>query len=376
METRESIAPPSFDDELAYRRELVEPCVVVLAESLRDEAAQHGPDMAAAAASYLSLFEQPGKRTRGVLTVLGYELFGGSADDEAIASAAAIVEAMHAYLLVIDDVQDQSDTRRGNPTAHVYMDRYLQQTQATGNTKTLGENVANTAALWAQHRAHKVLRHVELPLEDRDEALRRKDLAGDILDDGLALTGVGQILDLFSTARPDMSLADAQKIAVYKTAFYSYLLPLQVGAALAGASREQLEALQDYALEAGLAFQMQDDLIGSFSTEEQTGKPPKNDMVEGKRTILFLTAMDLADDEQRKVLEDALGNADLTDEAFAESLAVIQATGAYDEVALWKEVYVRRAIDAIEQAGSSNGWPWPQVQFLKDMALYGANRSR
>jgi geranylgeranyl diphosphate synthase type I len=100
-------------------------------------------------------------------------------------------------------------------------------------------------------------------------------------------------------------------VATYKTAYYSYMLPLQVGSALAGAPLEELDNYREYSLYAGFGFQMQDDIIGIFGDESTTGKSRKSDIVEGKKTLLMADALSHTNAAGRDVLQSALGNTKL-----------------------------------------------------------------
>jgi geranylgeranyl diphosphate synthase, type I len=321
--------------------------------------------VAATIGSYVSLLERGGKRTRGVLAATGYEMYEGS-DPCVSAAAAGVVEAMHAYLLVVDDIADASNLRRGGPTAHIQMRDYFAAQGTEGDAAKLGADIATNAALYAQHRAQTVLLSLEtVPAEWRLTAAQ-------VLNDGLARTGIGQALDLVAAYTPDITTDDILKIATYKTAFYSFLLPLQVGAALAGAPCEELERFVDYSLYAGLAFQLRDDVIGVFGSESVTGKSCMSDIQEGKKTLLMTTALERADRVQRDVLLSALGRPDLTPAHFSRCLDIIRSTGALQEVTARIGEYAELACSAIE--GGPAHWPPHHVQFLQGLARYCAAR--
>jgi geranylgeranyl diphosphate synthase type I len=354
-----------LQEQMATQFEITQEGVSNFAAGLSAEMATEHPDVAASVNSYLSLLERGGKRTRGVLTVTGYNMYGGN-NRETAATAAGVVEAMHAYLLVMDDVADASDLRRGDPTAHIQMRDHFAAAGVAVEPGKLGADVGQTAALYAQHKAQTELMGVNAPAENRLLALQ-------VLNDGLARTGVGQVLDILAPARTDFGIDDILKVAEYKTAYYSFLLPLQVGAALAGAPREEMETFAGYSRAAGLAFQLRVDVVGIFSDEAVTGKSRMGDIIEGKKTLLMHRALELADDRQHVVLLEAIGNPDLTPGHFAECLDIIQNTGALKEVEQLIETYGNQACDAIDNLETS--FDPAYLQLLRNMALYGARRN-
>jgi geranylgeranyl diphosphate synthase type I len=345
--------------------EVVHTGVNQVAETLRAGLAGEHPHVAATVESYLSLLEG-GKGLRGVLAVTSYEASGGT-DPKVAATVAGVVEAVHASLLVPDDIADSSHLRRGRPTAHIRLRDYFGgQQMMEGDVAKLGIDTAANAAQYAQQRTERMLLGLKsVPLELRV-------LAMEVLKDGLALTGLGQALDIILAYSSDASREDILEVATRKTAFYSFLLPLQLGAALAGAPREELERFTEYSLNAGLAFQLYDDVMGLFGSEAVTGKPRMSDMQEGKKTLLMLTALENAGVADRGVLLSALGNPDLTEDHFEQCLDIIRSTGTLQEVRGEIALYVARACDALVSAPAY--WPASHVQLLRDLAQFGANR--
>lgn len=365
MTTPNQLATVSLHEQMAAQLEVVNHGVTTFADSLSTEVATEHPDVAASVDSYLSLLERGGKRTRGILTVMGYNMYGGQ-DQEVAATAAGTVEAMHAYLLVMDDVTDMSDLRRGGPTAHIQMRNYFAASNAQGDTAKLGIDTAQTAALYAQHKAQSALLEVKAPAEQRL-------LAAKVLNDGLARTGLGQALDILAPACEEFSNDDILKVASYKTAYYSFLLPLQVGAALAGAPEEELSRFTEYSLAAGMAFQLRDDVVGVFGDEAVTGKPRMSDVIEGKKTLLMGRALELATDGQREILLSALGNTELTDEHFDQCLDIIRSTGALDDIDRLIDAYAEQACASLDKMPPE--LDPAHLDFLRSMAMYGARRN-
>ncbi len=87
-----------------------------------------------------------------------------------------------------------------------------------------------------------------------------------------------------------------------KTSIYTYENPLHIGAILAGASTNDLELLSKYAIPGGIAFQIQDDILGLFGNTEKTGKPAHSDLRQGKMTLLIIKALEKANPNQKSKL--------------------------------------------------------------------------
>lgn len=368
--TRRANSGPPFKDLYAAKLASVTPSIQAFADSLLRKTATEDIYIQAAIKSYVSILTGNGKRVRAVLTLTGYQLYGGTKMQVAH-TAAGIIEACHTYLLVIDDIADNSNVRRHQPTAHVSMGSFLADNHVQGNTAKLGQDMALAAALYAQHKAQSALLRLPIPL-------KQKILAANVLNEGLARTGIGQLRDMSPLVYTCITTKTILKTVTYKTAYYTFLLPLQIGAILAGATREMLPQLEHYSLNAGLAFQIQDDIIGSFGSEAESGKSPISDIKEGKKTILVVKALEKlskkADQTEHAVLLAALGNPALTQREFKKCLAIIRATGALEEARLLVTKHTDLAIASLDSISAEGKWPPEHLQFLRELALFGMKR--
>ncbi|MEK7167946.1 MAG: polyprenyl synthetase family protein, partial [Patescibacteria group bacterium] len=204
---------------------------------------------------------RPGKRLRASLVYYGYLL--GKPEDERIFKAAMAVELVHSALLIHDDFMDQDDIRRGLPTTHQFFangdDHY-----GASMALNLGDIILTLG--------------YELLLKCGFEPELVNKAAAKLLRTAIN-TGYGQALDISLEKIPDMDESDP--IAVYKTktALYTYENPLVIGAILAGLDQEILDILHDYAMDAGVAFQIQDDILGVFGDSQKTGKSDNSDLL-------------------------------------------------------------------------------------------------
>ncbi|MGW3228726.1 polyprenyl synthetase family protein [Kitasatospora sp. NPDC001095] len=264
-----------------------------------------------------------GKRLRPQLCVLGWQAAGGAWPAPApVVRAAASLEMFHAFALLHDDVMDDSDSRRGRPTAH----RSLAAHHAgRADADRLGVNTAillgDLAHAWS------------------DELLNTAGLTPAQLTAAHEVVGVmrtelmyGQYLDLCATGQPSDDVQGALRTARYKTGKYTVERPLHLGAALAGAGPRLRAALSAYALPLGEAFQLRDDLLGVFGDPAATGKPHLDDLRDGKHTVLLALAARRADCAQRELLGLLVGRRGLEAADAARIREVLESTGARSTV--------------------------------------------
>jgi len=261
-----------------------------------------------------------GKRLRPAFCHWGYVGAGGDDDDQIDIDAGAAFELMHAFALFHDDVMDDADSRRGQPTAHVVAANGHAEKGWAGESRRFGEGVAilvgDLAFVYADQLLHEI-----------------SPQAARIWNELRIELNIGQYLDIVGSVRRERAVDMAERIARYKSGKYTIERPLHLGATLAAPERcdELLPALSRYGLPLGDAFQMRDDVMGAFGDESATGKPVGGDLVEGKPTPLLARAVTRADENQRAIL-DRVGDVRLPPEAVAEIQQVIVDTGALDDL--------------------------------------------
>lgn len=344
--------------------QLVEAGVAQFASIVRADIEDEHPYVRQAVECYLSILEARGKRIRGLLTVCGYQMHGGT-DKELISLITGVMEGLHAYMLVIDDIADRALTRRGTPSAHIQMESFLELNHAVGDIKQTASDMVISGALTGQHKAQSVL--ANLPIQPE-----RKQKIIDIINERLIRTGLGQILDMASTTGIPMDIEIIKSIALSKTAYYSFQMPLETGAVLAGAPEASIQLLKKYALHAGFAFQLQDDIMGVFGDEQKMGKSAKSDIMEGKQTLLLAFAMEAASKLQKEELKRALGNQNLTDKQFKRCQDIIVSTGALNKVGIMANDQVALAHEVLDNAPTD--WPNKNVEYLRELASFAADR--
>jgi geranylgeranyl diphosphate synthase type I len=270
------------------------------------------------------LVDAGGKRLRPAFVYWGHRAAGASHDDAVLRPAAA-VELLHTFALLHDDVMDRSATRRGRPSAYAaFADRH-RATDRLGDADWFGCSAAILAGDLTYVWADELFDATDLPA---DAVARGRAVFTTLRREVIA----GQHLDLVLAADPQAHEDGARTVALLKSARYTVTRPLELGAALAPDGAAVAPALAAYGDAVGVAFQMRDDILGVFGDPAVTGKSWLDDLREGKRTVLVLRALRLADARQRALLEGCLGDPTLDEERAAEARAVVAATGALASV--------------------------------------------
>lgn len=265
-----------------------------------------------------------GKRLRPYLTVLSYEMYGGT-DYPAIIPVAAAQELLHLSLLIHDDISDRDIVRYGVDNIS---GRFLKLYQQRGAAATEARHLADSAALLA---GDLLLSAAHLAIADSSLPAASRQLAQHLLGEATFWVAAGQLLDI-ETTMDAMETTDTFKIARLKTASYSFNGPLKTGAVLAGVPASECDLLTELGDTVGLAYQLADDLLGVFGDQKLTGKPNLTDLQEGKRTYLMQLAFEMATDRQRKVIEPLFGDRRLTNQQADVIREVIVSSGAKQAV--------------------------------------------
>ncbi len=219
-----------------------------------------------------------GKRLRGAFVYYSYLMFGGKDIDE-ILKVSAVFEILHSYLLAHDDVMDKSSVRHRKPTLHkIYQNKIKEVKPFYRDSRHFGESIAINIGDVLSHLSSYTLANTNFDAENKIRVFSKYNR--EFTD-----TGYGQIIDIYGEVKDDVDEEYVMKVHYYKTGKYTYETPLHVGAILAGAKDEDLKALTEYAIPGGIAFQLQDDILGMFGDEYRIGKPANSDLKEGKKTF-------------------------------------------------------------------------------------------
>lgn len=312
-------------------------------ETMASAVAPVGAEAAGELTSPVATLATRGKRMRAALLVTAHTAAGGQYDDAA-AGVAAALELFQVAALIHDDVLDDSDTRRGVPSAHRTLESVHAASGLRGDAPRFGINAAILAGDLALMECMRALVCALAPVDAAIAAA-----VGNRFATMASLCTAGQYLDLRLAAMPlERALDDTDSIMATmrsKTASYTTEGPLVLGAALAGRSAREVDDWASVGVPLGIAFQLRDDILGVIGSEEVTGKPAGDDVREGKRTLLAAHAWEHAGADGRALLMAAEGSHDA--DAVARAVEVIRTTGAIDEVERAIARHAAAAIDAI-----------------------------
>jgi len=263
----------------------------------------------------LESFTRKGKMIRGGLVLLAHGMAGGRTGPAAVRAGTAF-ELIQSGLLVHDDIIDRDPRRRGAPSVHEQYAR-LAPAQAGTAAAHFGTSLAICAGDIAIFLAFEALAGLPGP-PDRAARVQRLFAAE------FGLVGLGQMLDIEAgSGRRALTEGEILDIYRFKTARYSFSLPLAAGWLLGGGSARALPALKRLGEDLGLAFQIKDDELGLFGSAAATGKPVGSDVRQGKKTLFWLGLARRASGADRRRFEAVFGRegATVADIRFVRDLA-------------------------------------------------------
>ncbi|MDP3057346.1 MAG: polyprenyl synthetase family protein [bacterium] len=242
-----------------------------------------------------------GKRIRPALMYYAYLALGGKNKKEALRLAMAS-EFIHAFLIIHDDVIDRDDFRRGMPSIHCIYKKIALKDHYSVSAPHYGNSQAISIGDMCFSFVGEIISQSKFNRGIKDKLLKK-------ISDIVFNTTIGQFHDVFAAAvKNGIDEKHVLTILEYKTARYTVEGPLHLGAIMAGASGRVLKSLSDFSIPLGIAFQIQDDILGVFGSSQETGKPVGADIREGKKTLLIVRALEQASANQKKDLHLALGN--------------------------------------------------------------------
>lgn len=307
-----------------------------------------GPELTPVAGAVAQFVLAGGKRLRPAFCYWGWR-GTGAPDSEALLTAAASLELLHACALIHDDVMDGSDTRRGRPAIHRHFAELHRASGWSGNPDAFGASAAillgDLCLVWADQM------YGEACARDSMDPHAARQAAGVYSEMKVELMA-GQYLDVLASVISESSPADATdralRVARFKSAKYTIERPLHLGGVLAGASKELLATYSAYGLPLGEAFQLRDDVLGVYGDPQVTGKPAGDDLREGKRTALVTLAQGRVAAPQAALLRSLIGNPDLDAAGVETCRTLIADCGALGEVEKLIALRGDEAIAALE----------------------------
>lgn len=299
---------------------------------------------------------RPAKRIRAAFVYYGYML--GKPVDENIWNAAMSVELVHTALLMHDDFMDQDSVRRGLPTTHKYFE---------DGDPHYGESMAIDVGDAVLELGHELLLN-----SNYDPKLVLK--ANQKLMRGIANTAWGQAYDV--TLEKILELCsedDVMTVHKAKTAIYTYENPLYIGAILASLGDDVLKVLTDYSMDGGVAFQLQDDILGVYGNPQKTGKSANSDLLQGKVTLLILKTLSNGKLEQIKDLKNVWGKRSAKNIDIEKAKLAIKDSGSLEYSIKVSRSLAQKAANTAQKLRQLN-CNGQAVDFIASISEYMANR--
>lgn len=268
------------------------------------------------------MMSMSGKRFRPLLVLQACDLF--NADIDLALKPALGIEVFHNFTLVHDDIMDEADLRRGKPTVHI----------------VYGTNDAIIAGDMLLCHAYSLM--AESPKEALKNVL-------DVFSTAALAVMEGQQADMDFENRAEVGEDEYLKMIEQKT---SVLLAAacQMGGIIGGATEKDAELLYEFGRNLGLMFQIKDDLLDAFGTHERVGKRVGGDIIQNKKTYLYISAMNLADNATRGELLEAYSLED-EDRKVKEVQTLFEAIGARKQAESKMQEYHVQAMNALNGVG-------------------------
>lgn len=326
------------------------------------ETARIDKDMAGALSHVKKIVMAGGKRARPAFMYYGYLATGGKKKKE-ILQASVGIELIHMYFLIHDDIIDNDEKRHGIITTHNHYKNIGKNLLKNTNPEHFGASLAIIIGDTICALGNKIIADSRFDAKFIIKALSK-------LQNIIEMTVIGEANDVYIENRGKATVKEILKMYEYKTGKYSFEGPLHLGAILAGADNNFLKKLSNYAIPAGVAFQIQDDILGVIGDESKTGKAVGSDVRQGKYTILVAKAFEKSDAKQKNILKNTLGKKDLTKKDLENFRDVIMETGSLDYA---KKLSLRLVLEAKRELAGIKMNKESKI-FLNDIADYMIQR--
>ena len=285
----------------------------------------------------LKRLSKGGKRVRGYLIKLGQMLYGK--DDDSFIDLAAAIEIFQTAILIHDDIIDEADKRRGLDTINAKYKGHI------------GVSKAICIGDLGFFISYRIINNSDASKELKDEIIR-------VYSKTLHNTVNGEIIDIELPLKSleyhkDMDEKIIYDIYVNKTAWYTIIGPILIGAASCGISKDDEEKLIEMGINLGIAFQIKDDLLGLYSNQTKMGKT-LNDIKEKKQTIIYKYAIDNANVDELILLEKYYGKQDISKKETDIVLDIFEKTGARKNAEDLVIYYTNKGIDIINKMDVQN----------------------
>ena len=301
---------------------------------------------------------------------------GAAGGEERVATPAAVaVELFHTWTIVHDDIMDRDTLRRGAPTVHEAFRRRALATEAFDEREAAHYGICIGIMTGEVQHGWATALLSELYDADADNGAMVIELIRYLETDVLLALVGGQALDIQYAKAPMDSLDEASVIDMFwrKTgALYAFAgaAGAMIGLNTPDRTHPLVRAISSFTGECGVAFQLQDDILGLTADEATLGKPVCSDLREGKRTLLLVHTYHKASAAEKRFLLDVVGKPGATEEQIAEVRDLILAHGGLEHA---RSLMERRVADAIRNLDDVPGSPYKE--YLVNWAEFLIGRS-
>jgi geranylgeranyl diphosphate synthase type I len=308
-----------------------------------------------------------GKRFRPMSVVVAYKAIGGDLPPEKYYKAACSVEILHNASLIHDDLIDHDETRRGGPTFHARYREWYKKSVSPDSEKAshFGMTTAILGGDTLMNLGGVAISEAELESDVAVECLKYYQRIFNELVEGVILE-MAMINDPKATAEIYLEMVRMKTAVLIEKS-------LLIGGAMARGTESQMKALSEYGVKVGQAFQIQDDILGSFGDESVTGKASDGDIREGKKTMLVIEAYRLGNSNHKKTLDKLLGNVHVTAEEVENVRSIFKESGAFDSAEKIMNRLLHEGQAALDKAKPS--FKEPYKKFLFDLSEFLVQRN-
>lgn len=276
---------------------------------------------------------RPAKRIRGSLVYFASKLYKNVPEKVSLQAAMAI-ELVHTALLMHDDVMDQDTLRRGKPTTHIFFQN---------NDIHYGESMAYTTGVAILCLGFELMTqcdwYTDLVLKSTRQILS-----------SIEKTAYGQAYDITLSKMQKWTEKDIIALHKSKTAIYTFENPLFVGAILSGITNKKIfDTLHSYAMCTGVAFQLQDDILGLYGNPKKTGKSDYSDLLQGKCTLLVNYVRKKGTQKQKEAIKKVWGKKHAEKEDIESAKKAIIESGSLEHSRSISRKYAKKAIEISEK---------------------------
>lgn len=281
-----------------------------------------------------------GKRLRPVLTLMSAEIF--NADYKAALNASLSIEVFHNFSLIHDDIMDDAPLRRGNQTVHEKWD--------------INTGILSGDAMLIM--AYQLFENYE-PEIFRDLARLFGKTALEVCE--------GQQYDVDFETRDDVTISEYLKMIEYKTAVLVGAA-MQMGAIVAQATKNEQDGIYNFGKNLGIAFQLQDDYLDAFGDPKTFGKQVGGDIIENKKTFLYIKALEFSEAKEQRELQDLFSVSPADNSDKVESVKqLFLSSGAADATIKEIESYTNQAFSVLDTLDVSHDKKELLIQFGKNL---------